>query len=80
MSNKGISIEPCRKLLNDKYDAPYDIALLTLYGDLASRGELSEAAGRYQQGGVPYFFRGVQLFWSDRSGSHGLEVSTCPWR
>lgn len=37
------SLEPYRKLLNDKYAAPCDIALLTLYGDLASRGELTRA-------------------------------------
>ena len=38
------SLEPYRKMLKDKYDKPYDIALFCLYGDLASRGELSQAA------------------------------------
>ena len=47
------SLEPYRKLLNDKYAAPCDIALLTLYGDLASRGELSQAAEYARQLGVP---------------------------
>ena len=47
------SLEPYRKLLNDKYATPYDIALLTLYGDLASRGELTRAAECARQLGVP---------------------------
>jgi hypothetical protein len=37
------SLEPYRKMLKDKYDKPYDIALFCLYGDLASRGEFSQA-------------------------------------
>lgn len=47
------SLEPYRKLLKDKYDKPYDIALFCLYGDLASRGELSKAAEYARQLGVP---------------------------
>ena len=47
------SLEPYRKMLKDKYDKPYDIALFCLYGDLASCGELSKAADYARQLGVP---------------------------
>ena len=49
----NFSLEPYRKMLKDKYDKPYDIALFCLCGDLASRGELSKAAEYARQLGVP---------------------------
>lgn len=48
-----LSLEPYRKMLKDKYAKPYDIALFCLYGDLASRGDLSKAADHARQLGVP---------------------------
>ena len=47
------SLEPYRKALKDKHYKPYDMALSCLYGDLASRGELSQAAEYARQLGVP---------------------------
>ena len=49
----GFSLEPYRAMLKDKYDRPYDIALLSLYCDLASRGEFSKAARYSMQLGIP---------------------------
>ena len=48
-----LSLKPYRKGLKDKHYRPYDMALSCLYGDLASRGELSQAAEYARQLGVP---------------------------
>lgn len=47
------SLEPYREILKEQYGRPYDIALLTLYGDLATCGELSKAAHYARLLGVP---------------------------
>lgn len=48
-----LSLDSYRSLLKEQYATPYDIALLSLYGDLASRGELSKAAHYSRLLGVP---------------------------
>ena len=45
--------ESYRKLLKEQYHEPYDMALCCLFGDLASRGELSLAAHYSRLLGVP---------------------------